>query len=60
MKKEYDFSSGVRGKYSKRYKDGTNLVRLDLEVKKAFPTSEDVNKALKTILIAFDPKKKSA
>jgi len=60
MKKEYDFSSGVRGKYSKRYQEGTNLVRLDPEVKKAFPTSKDVNKALKTILTAFDPKKKSA
>lgn len=60
MKKEYDFSSGVKGKYSKKYKEGTNLVRLDLDVKKAFPTSEDVNKALKSILKAFDPKKKKA
>ncbi|MBP9838892.1 MAG: hypothetical protein KBC84_09275 [Proteobacteria bacterium] len=56
MKKEYNFSKGVRGKYYKRFLDGTNLVRLDSDVKEAFPTSKDVNKALKTILQAFDPK----
>jgi predicted RNase H-like HicB family nuclease len=25
MRKEYDFSKGVRGKYAKRYKEGTNM-----------------------------------
>lgn len=60
MKKEYDFSSGVRGKYYKKFLAGTNLVRLDSDVKQAFPTSEDVNKALKTLLQAFEPKKKRA
>lgn len=54
MKKEYNFSSGTRGKYYKKYTAGTNLVRLDADVKKAFPTSEDVNKALKALLQAFD------
>jgi hypothetical protein len=57
MKKEYDFSSGVKGKYYKRFVANTNLVKLDPEVKKAFPTSKEVNKALKTLLQAFDPKK---
>jgi len=57
MKKEYDFSKGVRGKYYKKFNAGTNLVLLDPELKKAFPTSEDVNRALKAILKAFVPKK---
>ena len=60
MKKEYDFSKGVRGKYYKKYLAGTNLVRLDSDVKKAFPTSEDVNKALKTLLSAFELKKRKS
>ena len=59
MKKEYDFSNGVRGKYYKKFMAGTNLVRLDPDVKKAFPTSEDVNKALKSLLEAFEPKRKA-
>ena len=25
MRKEYDFSKGIRGKYAKRYKEGTNM-----------------------------------
>jgi len=25
MRKEYDFSKGVRGKYAKKYKAGTNI-----------------------------------
>ena len=29
MRPEYDFSEGVRGKYVQRYRQGTNLVRLD-------------------------------
>lgn len=60
MKKEYDFSSGASGKYLEKFQEDTNLVRLDLDVQKAFPSSKDVNKALKTILRAFDPKKKGA
>ena len=58
MKKEYDFSGGVRGKYSKRYSQGTNLIKLDPKVSKHFPTSEAVNKALTSILDAVDFGKK--
>jgi hypothetical protein len=32
MRKEYDFSKGIRGKYSKKYKAGMNIVLLDLRV----------------------------
>ncbi len=34
---EYDFSEGVRGKYAQRYREGTNIVRLDDDVAKIFP-----------------------
>ena len=53
MRAEYDFSSmsgGVRGKYSRRYRAGANLVLLDPEVAKAFPTDTAVNEALRTVL----------
>ncbi|MGI8965801.1 MAG: hypothetical protein ACR2H1_06890 [Limisphaerales bacterium] len=47
MRSEYDFSTGVRGKYAKRYDAGTNIVRLDADVAKIFPTQGAVNKALR-------------
>lgn len=49
MRKEYDFSKGVRGKYAKRFGEGTNLVRLEPDVARAFPTSEAVNNALRDL-----------
>jgi hypothetical protein len=53
IRPEYDFSSmkgGVRGKYSARYRAGTNLVLLDPEVAKAFPTDAAVNQTLRALL----------
>jgi hypothetical protein len=50
---EYDFSKlsgGVRGKYVDRYKKGTNLVLLDPDVARAFPTQESVNEALRLLI----------
>jgi len=32
MLEEYNFSKGVRGKYAKEYKKGTNVVFIDPEV----------------------------
>ena len=49
MLEEYDFSKGVRGKYAKRYAKGTNVVVLDPDVAKVFPSSEAVNDALRTL-----------
>ncbi len=49
MQAEYDFSSGVRGKYAKRYARGTNLVLLEPDVAKFFPTAEDVNTSLRAL-----------
>jgi hypothetical protein len=50
MRDNYDFSKGIRGKYAKRFAEGTNVVLLEPEVAKAFPTSEAVNKALRKIM----------
>ena len=50
MRDNYDFSKGVRGKYAKLYKEGTNVVLLEPEVARAFPDSKSVNKALKKLL----------
>ena len=35
MRAEYDFSRGVRGKYSRRYAQGTNVVVLQPDVARA-------------------------
>jgi hypothetical protein len=50
MRAEYDFSNGVRGKYSKRFKEGTNIVVLAPEVAELFPTSASVNDALMALV----------
>lgn len=49
MLAEYDFSGGVRGKYATRYTRGTNLVLLEPDVAKFFPTAEDVNTSLRAL-----------
>ena len=41
---------GVRGKYLKHFSQGSNVVVLQPEILKAFPTSEAVNKALASML----------
>lgn len=50
LRPEYDLDQllkgGVRGKYTDRYREGTNLVLSDPDVADAFPTGEAVNKAL--------------
>jgi hypothetical protein len=38
--------SGKRGKYTKRYREGTNVVVIAPELHKLFPDSESVNQAL--------------
>lgn len=41
---------GVRGKYLKAYRAGTNLVLLKPEVAAAFPTERAVNDALSSLI----------
>ena len=49
MLPEYDFSKGTRGKYSKRFKAGTNIIVLAPDVAKIFPDSEAVNETLRAV-----------
>jgi hypothetical protein len=50
MRSEYDFSGAVRGKYYKRYLEGTNVVVLEPDVAKRFKNSASVNKVLRAYL----------
>ena len=54
LRPEYDLAEllkhGVQGKYAERYREGTNLVLLDPDVKAYFPDSESVNKALRSLI----------
>lgn len=53
MKAEYDFKSmsgGVRGKYAKRLRAGSNLVLLEPDLAVAFPSDAAVNNALRAAL----------
>jgi len=49
MLKEYDFSTGVQGKYAKRYEEGTNVVVIEPDVAKVFPDHDSVNQALRSL-----------
>jgi len=50
MRPDYDFSGGVRGKYSARFRKGTNVVVLEPEIAKLVPNSEAVNDALRALV----------
>jgi hypothetical protein len=49
MRKEYDFSEGVRGKYARRFAAGSRVVVLDPDVAKVFPDSKSVNTVLRAL-----------
>ena len=48
--KREDLGKGVRGKFYKEYTKGTNLVLLSPDVAAAFPTTESVNEALRSLV----------
>ena len=48
--KRSDFGTLIRGKYSQRVIEATNVVVLDPKVAKAFPNDRAVNKALRGLL----------
>ena len=54
LRPEYDLATllkkGVRGKYVKRYEQGTNLVLLSPDVARDFPNDEAVNEALRLVI----------
>ncbi|MDO8722678.1 MAG: hypothetical protein Q7J31_10715 [Syntrophales bacterium] len=54
LRSEYDLAAllkeGVKGKYAKRYEQGTNLVLLSPDVARDFPNDEAVNEALRLVM----------
>jgi len=53
LRMEYDFSAmkgGVRGKYAKRYRAGTNLVKIEPDVAEIFENDFAVNEALRSLI----------
>ncbi len=50
MTQRRDFSRGERGKYARRYAQGTNVVVLEPDVAKVFPNSKVVNLSLRGII----------
>ena len=50
MLHEYNFSSGVRGKYAKRYAKGANIIVLSPDVSAVFRDSISVNEALRSLM----------
>lgn len=53
LRPEYDLSKlkgGIRGKYAKRYKEGTNLVLLESDVAEVFKDNASVNEALRLLI----------
>ncbi len=59
MLEEYNFSKGVRGKYAKRYAEGTNVVIIDPDVAQFFPDYESVNEALRSIINVIKKREKT-
>ena len=63
LKSEYDFDSmpgGIRGKYTARYQQGVNIVKLDEDVSAAFPDAKTVNDALRSLIRLAQNKVKPA
>ena len=50
MRAEYDFSSGVRGKYAGRVVAESRVILLEPDLAKRFPDSESVSRALREYL----------
>lgn len=54
MRGYYDFTGGVRGKYARRYSEGTNVVVLDPDVAQVFRDKESVNQTLRAVARILD------
>ncbi len=59
MMEEYDFSGGVRGKYAKRYAEGTNVVVIDPDVVEFFPDHDAVHEALRGLATIIKRQRKA-
>ncbi len=49
MREEYDFSQGERGKYARRYAQGTNVVVLEPDVAKVFSKGPAVSEMIRAL-----------
>lgn len=52
MRMEYDFSKGVKNPYAAKFKKGSNVVLIEADLFRAFPSEEAVNSALRILLRA--------
>jgi hypothetical protein len=59
LRAEYEFAGGVRGKYARRFAQGTNVVVLEPDVAKAFPSSEVVNRSLRALAALLRQQRKA-
>jgi hypothetical protein len=50
MRKEYDFSQALVGKYARAYAEGTNVILLDKDVSEVFPDAKSANEALRSLI----------
>ena len=62
MRREYDFSTALRGVTAARYAEGANVVVVDPEVLDVFPDGTAVNEALRALapVIRKQRKRRSA
>jgi hypothetical protein len=60
MRTVCDFGNGVRGKYARKYKAGTNIVLLDPDVAEVFRTPKSVNQALRSLAGIIKAQKQKA
>jgi hypothetical protein len=58
--KDHDFSNGRHGKYARRYAEGTNVVVLEADVARVFPTAEAVNSSLRALANIIQSRKPAA
>jgi len=56
----FDFSKSKPNRFAARLKNNSNYILLEPDIAKYFKTSEQVNNALRAILIAYPTNKKSA
>lgn len=59
MLEEYDFTGGVRGKYAKRYAEGTNVVVIEPDIVEYFPDHDSVNAALRSLTTIIKKQRKA-
>ena len=46
----YQLKGAVRGKYTRRYRSGTNLIHLEPDVAKVFVDDQSVNQTLRSLM----------